>query len=344
MKILIIIFFLVLSFIPYSRDSNDSGLMTINRIPSVTKVKDSIFSFLAAGHIYGNTHKSIFPCPSIITNIDKINSSNASFLILLGDNYRCLNSLDVKTFKSSFLNNIKIPVYNAVGNHDLLTNSKNQDYETYKKYFSSKTYYSFIKSSSFFIILDSELSIHHGKTNGSINGRQLLFLKKTLSQCKTPVIKNLFICVHKELNLWNNNFSTEIKPILNQIASKGIKIFILSGDLAKGSSDLYLVQENNSPIKYIHTHLADTKDDKILKFDISKTGIVNIQPISLNGLPVKNIESYNEISNKNQEPFKSISIFEKIKLRFSSRFFYEGIVTILSVTLIIIYIKTKLAK
>ena len=263
----------------------------------------SNFSFIVAGHIYGAPSLSIFPSPSITSNIDKINSLNASFLLLLGDNYRQLGELHVSPFKTTFLNKLKMPVFNAVGNHDLTPNYKTdyykQDYLAYKEHFGQKkhqkTYYSFVINSSLFIILDSELSLIDGKSNGSIKGEQLDFLKKVLDKHLTlnTSIKNIFIGAHKELNKWKgNNFHAEIAQLFYKANSSGVEIFMLSGDMSKAKADLYIKKDLKPNITYIHTHLTDGMNDKILQFTVSTDGLVKITVISLTGLTVNHINDY----------------------------------------------------
>lgn len=126
------------------------------------------FSFWVAGHIYGNPGKSVFPSPSMLAQVDTINASPAAFLILLGDNYRRLNGMEVGNFRKYFPDKLEIAAFNAIGNHDLYTGTEVQNYALYREYFPS-TYYRFFYRNCLFLILDSELA------NGSIRDEQLDF-------------------------------------------------------------------------------------------------------------------------------------------------------------------------
>ena len=262
MKHLIYIFFIIISHTIFGYTDTVSN--TINQINLSPVNSSSGFSFLVAGHAYGHPSESIYPSQSLINYSDSINSSNAYFLMLLGDNYRLANELNITTFKQSFLNKIKIPVFNAVGNHDIYPSN----YTLYKEHFTEKTYYSFIINSSLFIVLDTELEINNGLTNGSITGDQLLFLKETLNQFSEMdsfKTKNIFIFTHKELNLYeDNNYEKEVMPLVNAIATKQCNVYVLSGDMKKSKNELYTIQDKNSYLQYIHTHLSDNKKDKIL--------------------------------------------------------------------------------
>ena len=311
---------LVLNSICFGRI--DTVKNTINNFYLPIDKNQSAFSFYVAGHVYGNPSKSIFPSMGLMNYIEKINSSDASFFILLGDNYRKADSLNITTFKHEILNKIQIPDFNAIGNHDI-DNKKKQDYPTYKKHFTKNTYYSFIIKSSAFIILDTELHTKNGFTDGSITGKQLSFLKKTLNEfnaLKCNVTKNVFICAHKELNLFeDNNYHKVVKPMLADLANNGVNIYILSGDMESYSTDLYMTNDEIPNITYIHTHIPDNKDDKILKFEILENGAVNIIPKSLYDFPVKSVSSFTKVRREPKPSF-----FSKLKYRLSNRYFYEG--------------------
>lgn len=303
----------------------------------------SEFSFLVVGHAYGKPSSSIFPSPSLLANIDKINTSEASFLLLLGDNYRQLDSLNVSIFKSTFIDKLEIPVFIAIGNHDLtpnhITNYYGQDYPTFRKEFGADTYYSFVISSTLFIILDSELSLTNGRSDGSIKGDQLDFLKKTLDKFLTPTtsIRNIFIGAHKKLDLWKNNFHSEVYPLFSKADSIDVAVYLLSGDLAASTPDFYIKTPKDSIATYIHTHLNDTKHDKMLQFNVAPDGLVKITPLSLTGLPIKSINS----STFDTAP-ESVPIGKKIKYYFSNREFLIGVLfTVIAIMLILGFWKTK---
>ena len=60
------------------------------------------YSFLIAGHLYGSPGSpSVYPSASFLANIDMINQNNASFFVLLGDNYQFGQPNYVDNFKSS---------------------------------------------------------------------------------------------------------------------------------------------------------------------------------------------------------------------------------------------------
>ena len=320
-------YFLLFWIIPtFSFGHYDTITNSINQSKLITEDISHDFSFLVAGHAYGAPSNSIYPCQSLVNYIENINSSHSNFLMLLGDNYRIADSLNILTFKNTFLNKLQLPVFNALGNHDIHP----RNYSIYKENFTKNTYFSFKISSSLFIVLDTELDNSKGFTDGSITSDQLQFLKKTISQftaLNSPVVKNIFICTHKALNLSKtNNFEKDTKPLLSSIP-KDYTIFVLSGDMSQSPSDLYTIEDYQTNIRYIHTHLSDSKNDKILSFKVTDKGVVHITPISLHNLPVKALESYefSPIQNKNIEP----SFFQKLKIRLYNPIFYQGILFVI---------------
>ncbi|WP_139958105.1 metallophosphoesterase family protein [Flavicella sediminum] len=319
--------------------NNDTIVNTINGKNLILDKNQKQFSFLVAGHVYGQPSASIYPCPSLLSNIDNFNTSKATFFMLLGDNYRRADSLNINAFKQTFLNKIKIPVFNALGNHDI-KGKNGQDYEIYTSNFTKETYYSFTINSSLFIVLDTELALVHDKTDGSITKDQLVFLRKNLRNFKnkeSKFRKNIFIFTHKEIHLFEgNNYSKEIKPLLGAANTNNTDVYIVSGDIAKYSNDLYAVKDKSSTIHYVHTHLTDSISDKILKFDISKNGGVHIAPISLHQRPVKDLSYFNKFKGKS---FFNSSFLEQANYLFSQQKIYLGTGLVFFCILIILGLK-----
>lgn len=320
----LIVLFCSIQCITYANNSCNS----INGICLSEDSLENDFSFLVIGHAYGSQNKSVFPAQSLIHGIELINDIHPDFMILLGDNFKKADSIHILYFKKLFLDKLSFPVWNAVGNHDLNTNDSNHErnYNTYNKHFTQKTYFSFDIKSSLFIVLDTELAIKNGQTNGTIAGSQKTFLFETINSFadkKQSTQKNIFICSHQEINLnETNNYSSDIYPFLSKIADREINIYILSGDMGKRSNSLYSIEDKNGRIKYIHTHIADEIQDKILRINVKNNGSVHIFPVSLFNLPVGHIEDYS-IINAETDEFKP-SIIVKIKNRLFSRLFYEG--------------------
>ena len=300
---------------------NNFGFSNSNSLNNKELKTSKGFSFLVTGHSYGCPSKSIYPSFGLVNSIPRLNALEPSFFLMLGDNVRVLDSLNIAKFKDVFLSKLEMPVFNAVGNHDLLSSSNRKDYKMYHDLFCKQTYYSYVVNNSLFIVLDSEIS------NGNIDGKQLVFLKNVLGSEKTEngSMKNIFICSHKILEKWKGtNFDLEIRPLLSSLMdSSEINVYMLSGDLTYASSDLYSYVDSLSKIRFIHSHLVDNKDDKILKFEITEDGEVAISPISLSGIKISdNIEEYPPriVADK-----VKVSFMEKVRTLFINQNFYQGI-------------------
>ena len=274
------------------------------------------FSFWVAGHIYGNPGKSVFPSPSMLAQVDTINASPAAFLILLGDNYRRLNAMEVGNFRKYFLDKLEIAAFNAIGNHDLYTGTEVQNYALYREYFPS-TYYRFFYRNCLFLILDSELA------NGSIRDEQLDFFRRELrAQIDQREVTNVFICSHRDIWLGNhNNFREDLHPILDSLEVAGLQVYWLSGDMPTGRKSL--TYYHHAGVTYLHTHIADNERDKIVFVEVAADGQVRFEPFSLTGAPVRPIEDYDEFFHED-EPFDLVAALKNV---FTNQVYYLGLAT-----------------
>lgn len=258
------------------------------------------FFFLLAGHIYGSHNESIYPSASLLANIQLLNNSEASFMVLLGDIIQRPNKLEIEMLKDSLLSRLNFPVFNAPGNHDL------SNRQLYIEYF-GKTFFSFQYSSSFFIFLDGEIN------NGKIKGDQLDFFIEVVEYCKkSQQIKNIFIFSHRLLWAIGNYPYSDIIPFVNgpdwhpddattisDIMLPKLKVLVnkdvyfVSGDIGcHWSLPLFYEKEPGSNITYIATGVGDTEKDLILKANVSKSGEVSFIPISLTRQNLSPVEYY----------------------------------------------------
>ena len=148
---------------------------------------DDNYSFLVTGHIYGAPSKvfSQYPSSSILGSINNLNSFDSKFLILCGDTFRKTDDVLISNFTHSFANNMKFPIYNAVGNHDV------SDRQKYESYF-GETSFDINYGNEIFIFLDTELNKQE-----DINAQLNYFQKKINNANLDDKIKNVFIISHK---------------------------------------------------------------------------------------------------------------------------------------------------
>ena len=118
-----------------------------------------------AGHLYGQPYEgTILPTTSFLLNIDKINNDKqAKMMIFLGDIVCTESTYAFNLFQETVADKMGVPIYNAVGNHDL---NYNQASPLYLDLYGKETFYFFDLGMSRFIFLDTELD------RGNISGKR----------------------------------------------------------------------------------------------------------------------------------------------------------------------------
>lgn len=305
--------------------------------------EDSItdYSFLVSGHFHGSSNNnSGKPAQTVLENLDRVNRIDVKFLVCLGDLFKDVKN-DIPAYRRLLIDKLKIPLFNAPGNHDLSGSVYEDNF--------GDTYYYFVHHSELFIVLNTELK------DGSILGEQLELLKKALENSKS--IKNIFIFTHrliwaedhpkmKQLFTDNtrsssgNNFRDEILPILN--AYKDKNIFLMGGSLGNAPSPFFYHKEKN--ITYMATAIRDTPKDAFLYVDINN-GKVTFSSFPL----VMPIEHYNLDYYNNLQPkapgfsWRLIPLY--IKTMLTHRFFWYGtLLTCFSILFFILIRKIRKGK
>lgn len=287
---------LVLLFL-YSCRGNKIEYSPFNQKKPVIE-SDVEYSFLVGGHLYGKQNTSYYPANTLTVSISDINKSDASFFVGLGDIVRQPDTIHLSFFKSLFTDNLRMPFYNAVGNHDV------KDRKYYESVF-GKTYFYFIQKNDLFIFLDTELD------SAEISGDQLLFLKKTLNLYEERMDKgNVFIFMHKLI--WNDlpgfevlkahsnqeytwmdstYFETMLLPLFNKIQRP---LYIFSGDIGTPHSfSLFHSKDAKNDIMYIANGLGDTPDDALIRVIVGNSKSVRFDILPLTETRFNKLEDYN---------------------------------------------------
>ena len=297
-------------------------------------IKDSSknYSFIVSGHFHGaSTNASSFPASSLLANIDSLNSLNPLFLMSLGDLFLDVNDTYINHYKYSLFDKLKMPLFNAVGNHDLAGN-------LYEKIY-GKTFFSFTKGSELFIILNTELN------DGSLKDEQLTLFSNSIDTAQNSKIKNVFIFSHRpvwaeQIEKYNklfsdntrsaighNNFLEDIKPLLQKV-SKNKNVFWISGSMGgMAPVSFFYDKEESTNVTYLQTAIRDLPRDAVLQILINN-GNVSMKGISFTGQHLEPIENYNiNFWNKNTAPEQSFN-FRLLpyltKQLFLNHFFWFG--------------------
>lgn len=261
------------------------------------------YSFFAAGHLYGSpdNRDSVMPASSILANLERINGSGAKFFVSLGDNVRSLTPRQSLNFKRYFVDRLNIPMFNAVGNHDMSPRTRYEsDY--------GKTYFHFFYQTELYIVLDTELDV------ARISGEQLRYFQDVVNQATlNKDLKRVFIFSHKLL--WAvdpayqvvyehlnpspgyptaNSFNEELGPLVRRLA-KSVEVFWISGDIGCAwSLPLFYERQRDLGVTFVAVGIGETQQDAMIQVFVPKEGDlpVEITPIPLAGASFEEIEHY----------------------------------------------------
>ncbi len=269
---------------------------------------ENSYQFIVSGHFFGSTQNETgYPINSILGNTQWINESGAQFLVCLGDLFRDVSN-DIPFYKLSFFDQLTVPLFNTVGNHDLTGTVYQDNY--------GETFYSFRKNNEIHLFLDTELN------DGSIKSAQLAFIQKVKNEIDKGDIKALFIYSHRtiwakhyheldhlfKLNtqaMFGNNFTETVYPIISDISNK-IPVYWFSGSIGEAPASFFYHPDKNKNIKYIGSAIRGKKRDAILQVVINEQSIPTFTLKSLTGQELLSLEDYNLDfwgEGKVEEPF-----------------------------------------
>lgn len=302
------------------------------------------YSFWVSGHFYGGSSNiSGYPANTLLGNIDMINNSGTVMLMSCGDLFKDVKN-DIPFYKQSFFNRLEIPLYNAVGNHDISG-------DVYQENFGA-TYFYFQIEKDIHIVLDSEID------DGDIQDSQLQLLRKVESQVSNDQIKNVFVYAHRTIwkdtypeldnilndntqSLTGNNFESDVLPIVKNIA-KNAKVFWFGGSLGNAPfSFLHFHPEEN--ITYIATAIRAIPRDAMLKITSNK-GQLSFETVSLTGQEMRPLQEYTVDqweTTSPEEPFNWRLVPLYIKQTVLSWRFFFGALTMLCASLLVGLIRKR---
>ena len=250
------------------------------------------YSFWVSGHFYGgSSNTSGYPVNTLLGNIDMLNASKASMLISLGDLFKDVRN-DIPFYEKSLFNRLELPLYNAVGNHDLSG-------DVYQKNF-GETFYYFQIEQDLHLILDTEIE------DGDIEDEQLEMLKRVVDKSKNGMVENIFVYAHRTIwkdaydelenlfedntqSMMGNNYKNEVLPLVQEM-SQNAKVWWFAGSLGNAPfSFLHFNPEKN--ITYIATAIRGLPRDAMLKVT-SNSGKVSFETVSLTGQDLEALEYY----------------------------------------------------
>ncbi|MBN1639709.1 MAG: metallophosphoesterase [Anaerolineae bacterium] len=251
------------------------------------------YTFFVAGHTYGvpgidnaGVH------PRFRAWFPAINSRGADLGVLTGDIVICGTVKDWDDVDRD-LASLSMPVYFAVGNHDM------SDRDLYTRRY-GPTYYAFRHMADLFIVLDGELD------QGKITGDQLAFLERTLAAEGT---RNVFVFVHKlvwvidgtpyeglkaSLNARNGydfhgNYWRDVHPLLRGIDSS---VYVFAGDVGvTWAMPLFYQQEGN--VRLVASGMGGAQEENYLLIDVGPRGVqIEAQRLDGRQLQQRDLKAY----------------------------------------------------
>ena len=262
------------------------NLILIVISPAIVLAQNSpeSYSFFVAGHTYGHPGvDNVGLHPPFREKFDYIrNRSEIQLGFLTGDIVKKASVKDWDEVDAD-IESLGIPVWFAVGNHDM------SDRPLYESRY-GMTYQFFSLHNDLFIILDPNLD------NWNISGDQLDFLKSTL-QNQAANSDNIYVFFHQMLwwtedniyrDLQNNstegrapqiNFWTEVEPLFNNLENE---VYMFAGDVGAGSWASDVVYDHYDNIRFIASGMGEGPGDNFVVVNINTDKSVSYDLICLN--------------------------------------------------------------
>lgn len=236
------------------------------------------YAFLATGHIYGRPgEEHSHPASTFVEMVPTINAMDLDIVFLLGDMVPNPSMAYLEKLESSALNRLEMPVFNAVGNHDV------RDRAFYEQRY-GPTYYTFQHGPAAFIILDTEID------PGRITSSQKAFLDSAIEAASSdPQVKFIFVMMHKVLfipaetvttlfesgvaaaapNAKENYGDPQFGSILNETlipAARLKPVYLIAGDVGAwgGNFSPYYQKHPDADLTMLAAGFGDTEQDAAL--------------------------------------------------------------------------------
>lgn len=250
---------------------------------------DGSYRLLFSGHFHGaSNNRSGFPAATLLANIDTLNALAPHALLSTGDLF--LNvAADSGRYRRALFNRLRMPLFNAVGNHDV------EDGHYMARY--GPLYGAVELGADRVIWLDTETD------NGSIKGDQLRFLREAANRFAG---KHFFIVSHRPVwaedepayselfagntrSMLATNFRGEVLPLLQELAQRAEVIWV-SGSMAGMAPESIFFQRHAPGILYVQSAIRDLPRDAVLVVD-ARPDTLMWSTVSLTGREVPAVET-----------------------------------------------------
>lgn len=293
------------------------------------------YRILIGGHFHGaSSNRSGYPAATLLANLDTINTLGANLFVSTGDLFMDAER-DRPRYERAFFSKLKVPFFNAAGNHDpkdVDSNGVLGEIELGRS----------MDDRTEVILLDLESS------DGSVSRTDLDRIEafdpasERLTHAKVP--RRLFVISHRPIwaeddpqysdlfkdntrSLTGTNFNKEVYPILQEIA-KHAHVYWISGSLGGDAPSSIFFQEHAPNITYIQCAIRDEPRDALLIADVYSDS-VHWSALSLTGQRLLAPQTYDAAWWRAQrgegEGFNWRLLPYLIKLTVTNRAFWWGV-------------------
>lgn len=283
-----------------------------NNLSIDTTANWSQYTFIMFGHVRSGPGNFV-PNKVMRDNIARFYVDEPKFAISLGDLFYNLKDEGIETFSRWTADNVPIPFFNAIGNHDSLigadplpdgTRTKpGNDLKKYIREFGDPNY-DFRLGSELFIFIDNGRS-------PVLKGKPWERVQALLAEAaQDDSLKNIFILSHKLFWSYENPametvfryrhpvrtppnyrfFFDDLKPLLEPL-SKNKDIYLVSGDIGGGGRYLQTFFFQDPHITYIATGMGNTPRDSFITVKVNN-GQVEMKNTNLKTGEVSRLQDY----------------------------------------------------
>ena len=249
------------------------------------------YRILIGGHFHGeSSNRSGYPASTLLANLDTINALGARLFLSTGDLYMDARK-DSARYARALFSKLKVPFFNAPGNHDLKPYAGDMYMELGR----------IQHGSDLLFIMNTELN------DGTLSDKALGQLRSVNEPHSGFAPGRVFIISHRPIwaeddprysdlfkdntrSLTGTNFRKEVFPILQRIAEHA-QVYWISGSLGGQAPSSIFFQKHAPNITYIQCAIRDELRDALLIADVHPDTVKWIA-ISLTGQELQAPEAY----------------------------------------------------
>jgi hypothetical protein len=249
------------------------------------------YRILIGGHFHGeSTNRSGYPASTLLANLDTINALGANLFLSTGDLFMDPVK-DMPRYQRSLFSKLKMPLFNAPGNHDRTTSRVRPEMHSGIKL-----------NADHILILDLE------GTDGALDSGGMARLKRYFYGTESTFLPlHVFIISHRPIwaeddpqysslfegntrSLTGTNFKKEVYPLLEKIAEHA-HVYWISGSMGGFAPSSIFFQQHAKNITYIQCAIRDEPRDALLIADVSPDTVI-WSALSLTGQKLLAPEKY----------------------------------------------------